>query len=297
MLGYARSQKEMPLKNRFVKFNFTVVSVALVIVFVYIPFFQAVYMSLHGGRGINMEFVGINNYVRLFSDENFRIALGNTVLFVVVYVPITLLLAMFLAVLLNDPKLKFRGIMRTAIFLPSVTSPVAYSILFKFIFSLDGFANKLLLNLKIVEEPIYWLTSPFWSKIIILMAIIWCWTGFYMMFYLSSLQNVDENIYDACKIDGASRIQQFFKITVPSLRPVTTFCFLSAVTGGFQLFDEVKVITNGGPANATITLAQYSYNLSFVYTPNFGYASTVSIIIFLIVFACSMIERRVGKNE
>lgn len=287
----------MPLKNRFEKFNFTVVSVVLVIIFVYMPFFQAVCMSLQGGRGSNLKFVGVNNYIRLFSDENFKMALGNTVLFVVVYVPIALLLGMFLAVLLNDPKLKFRGIIRTAIFLPSVTSPVAYSILFKFIFSNDGFANKILLGLKIINEPIFWLASPVWSKFIIIIAIIWCWTGFYMMFYLSSLQNVDENIYDACKIDGASKIQKFFKIIIPSLRPVTIFLYISAITGGFQLFDEVKVITNGGPANATITLAQYSYKLSFVYTPNFGYASTISIVIFVIVFACSMIEMRVGKND
>ena len=210
-----------------------------------------------------------------------------------------IILALAISVLLNNPKLKYRGLFRTAIFLPCVTSLVAYSVIFKYLFSMDGIVNTMLMKVALISEPIEWLTDPFWAKITIIVAITWRWTGYNMIFYLSALQNIDYSIYEAAKIDGASPIQQFFKITIPLLKPIILFTSIISTIGTLQVFDEVMNITQGGPGNATMTISQYIYNLSFKYTPDFGYAATVSYAIVIMIVFFSIIQfKMVGdKNE
>lgn len=208
-----------------------------------------------------------------------------------------ILLALILSVFLNNKKLKWKGFFRTAIFLPCVTSLVAYSVIFKYLFSQDGIINVMLMKLALIGEPIQWLTDPFWAKITIVIAITWRWTGYNMIFYLSALQNVDESIYEAARIDGASPLQQFFKITIPSLKPIILFTSITSTIGTLQLFDEVVNITQGGPGNATITISQYIYNLSFKYTPDFGYAATVSYMIVIMIVLFSIIQFKVAGDK
>src|SRR5699024_8347114 len=160
---------------------------------------------------------------RLFQDPTFKTALFNTTLYLIIQVPIMIILALVFSVLLNDETLKFRGFFRTAIFLPCVTSLVAYSVIFKYLFAGDGIVNKFLIGISSIAEPINWLSDPFWAKVINIIAITWRWTGYNMIFYLSSLQNVDKSMYEAAKIDGASTFQQFTKITVPMLKPIILF--------------------------------------------------------------------------
>ncbi|MEY8741236.1 carbohydrate ABC transporter permease, partial [Bacillales bacterium AN1005] len=206
-------------------------------------------------------------------------------------------LALFISVLLNDKTLKFKGVFRTAIFLPCVTSLVAYSVIFKYLFGLDGIINLFLLKVSIISEPIQWLTDPFWAKIAIITAITWRWTGYNMIFYLSALQNVDQSIYEAAKMDGASSIQTFFKITIPMLKPIILFTSITSTIGTLQLFDEVMNITQGGPGNATMSISQYIYNLSFKYTPDFGYAATVSYAIVIMIVIFSIIQFKVAGDK
>lgn len=265
-------------------------SLLLVGIFLIYPVCWSLWMSFQVGRGVNTSFGGFANILRLTQDPVFQRALGNTVLFFVIQVPIMLTLAALLAVALNDPHLKFRGLFRTAIFLPCVTSLVAYSALFKSMFADHGLVNNFLMSLQLIQEPIYWIRDPFWAKVLIVTAITWRWTGYNMIFYLAAMQNFDRSIYEAARIDGVPAWARFVYITVPMLKPVILFTSVTSTIGTLQLFDEVMNITEGGPADATLTLSLYIYNLTFRFMPNFGYAATVSYVIVVAVAILSAIQ-------
>ncbi|MDU3350456.1 MAG: sugar ABC transporter permease, partial [Clostridium sp.] len=269
---------------------FVIPSIILVTVFVFYPMIQAFITSLQSGMGNNLSFVGIDNYKRLLTDSTFKKALFNTVLYLIIQVPIMIILALVISAILNDKKLKARGFFRTAIFLPCVTSLVVYSIIFKSLFATDGFVNAFLMNINVISEPIAWITHPIWARILIIIAITWRWTGYNMVFYLAGMQSIDDSIYEAAEIDGASAFMRFKSITLPLLKPIILFTTINSTIGTLQLFDETVNITNGGPANATITISQYIYNLLFKYSPNFGYAAAISYVIVLIIVILSFIQ-------
>lgn len=284
-------------KKARVGWSFVIAATGMICLFYFYPMIQALLLSFQSGMGANLEFTGVDNYRRLMTDPTFIAALTNTLLYLIVQVPIMILLALIFAVLLNDATLKLRGFFRTAIFLPCVTSLVAYSVIFKYLFAMDGIVNQLLMNLSIIPKAINWLTDPFWAKILIIIAITWRWTGYNMIFYLSSLQNVDKSIYESARIDGASPLQQFFSITIPILKPIILFTSITSTIGTLQIFDEVMNITKGGPGNATLSISQYIYNLSFEYTPNFGYAATVSYVIVIFIVVLSIIQFKVVGDK
>ncbi|WP_249435813.1 sugar ABC transporter permease [Paenibacillus sp. Marseille-Q4541] len=276
---------------------FVLVPVLAISLFYFYPMVQALILSFKSGRGMNLDFVGFDNYLRLFQDSNFITAVKNTFIYLIIQVPVMLVLAIFIAVLLNDENLKYKGFFRTAIFLPTVTSLVAYSVVFKYMFGGDGIVNKLLMNVHLISEPIQWITDPFWAKITIIIAITWRFTGYNMIFYLSSLQNIDKSVYEAARIDGANAFTQFFKITIPLLKPMILFTTITSTIGTLQLFDEVVNITKGGPGNSTMSISQYIYNLSFEYTPDFGYAATVSYSIVIMVVLLTLIQNKIGGDK
>lgn len=274
---------------------FVSLSVVLITLFVFVPMIGAFVMSLQTGKGVNVHFAGLANYKRLLSDTTVIKALGNTFIYLIVQVPIMILLALVFSVLLNDINLKFKSFFRIAIFLPCITSLVSYSLIIKNIFSNDGLFNQLLLKLGM--EPILWTTDAFWAKALIIIAITWRWTGYNMIFYLSGLQNIDPHVYEAAKIDGASAVHTFFSITVPLLKPIILFTTITSTIGTLQLFDEVKNITQGGPANGTMSISQYIYSLCFEFTPNFGYACAVAFIVVLLVVILSAIQMKIGGSD
>ncbi|CQR45953.1 Lactose transport system permease protein LacF [Paraliobacillus sp. PM-2] len=285
------------LKKNTIGWTFILLAILGISAFYLYPMIQAFLLSLQSGMGSNLDYVGLDNYVRLFNDPTFLKALSNTMLFLIIQVPVMIVLALVFSVMLNDPTLKLRGFFRTAIFLPAVTSLVAYAVIFKYLFAQDGFINDFLINMNILSDPINFLADPFWAKITIIIAITWRWTGYNMIFYLSALQNVDKSIYEAARIDGASSIQQFFYITIPVLKPIILFTSIVSTIGTLQLFDEVMNITSGGPGNETLTISMYIYNLSFEYTPDFGYAATVSYVILLLVVVFSFIQFKVAGDR
>ena len=277
---------------------FIIPSLILIVSFVFYPMVQAFFTSFQVGMANNTEFGGLANYQRLLTDSTFKKALFNTLLFLIVQVPVMILLALVISSMLNNKKLKCRGLFRTAIFLPCVTSLVAYSTIFKSLFANDGFINALLLNLNIIEQPIAWITDPTFARILIILAITWRWTGYNMVFYLAGLQSIDDSVYEAASIDGATGFQKFRYMTLPLLKPIILFTTINSTIGTLQLFDETMNITQGGPANATITISQYIYNLLFKYQPNFGYAAAVSYVIVVLIVILSFIQLKVGdKNE
>lgn len=276
---------------------FILAAMVLFGVFTLYPIIKSLLLTFQSVRGLNVEFVGINNYIRLFQDDMFWTSLKNTFFFLIIQVPVMLILAILLATVLNDHRLKFRGFYRVAIFLPCVTSLVAYSVLFKMMFAEEGIINQFLLTLHFIQVPIEWLSDPFWAKIVIIIALLWRWTGYNMMFFLAAMQNISQETYEAAEVDGANAIQTFFKITVPQLKPIILFTGIMSTIGTLQLFDEPMNLTGGGPGVSTTTISQYIYNQSFVYAPDFGYAATISYAIVLIVVVLSIIQFKVAGEK
>lgn len=277
--------------------SFVLLSVLLISGFYFYPMIRALILSFQSGTGTNLAFTGLDNYERLLVDTTFLTTVKNTFLYLLIQVPLMIVLALFLSVLLNDPKLKGKGWFRTAIFLPCVTSLVAYSVVFKYLFAADGPVNLFLTRLHVIDAPIQWITDPFWAKITIILAITWRWTGYNMIFYLSALQNIDQSVYEAARIDGASARRQFVSITVPLLKPIILFTSITSTIGTLQLFDEVMNITKGGPGNATMTISQYIYNLSFKYSADFGYAATVSYSILVMIVLLSVLQFKAAGDR
>ena len=265
--------------------------------FMVYPIVWSLWMSFQTGRGMNFSFGGFANIVRLTQDPIFLRALGNTFTFLVIQVPIMLVLALLFATALNDSRLWGRAFFRTAIFLPCITSLVAYSILFKSMFANDGVINDFLLAIGLIADPIPWLGDPFWAKVVVITAITWRWTGYNMIFYLAAMQNIDRSIYEAARIDGVPAWARFWYITVPMLKPVILFTSVISTIGTLQLFDEVNVLTMGGPSDSTLTLSLYIYNLTFKFMPSFGYASTVSYVIVVLVGILSFLQFMVARDR
>jgi len=287
------------LSRAYEKSGWSFISIAMILILIFnvYPIINSLVLSTMTGRGIVMKFGGTDNIQRLFSDTVFQTALKNTFTFFIFQVPIMIFMALLLASMLNESSLKFKSLFRTAIFLPCVTSLVAYSVLFRSMFSYDGIINKFLVTVHIIQDPIPWLLDPFWAKVTIILAITWRWTGYNMIFYLAALQNIDPSIYEAARIDGASKFKQFIKITIPMLRPVILFTTIMSTIGTLQLFDEVVNITGGGPSDSTLTLSQYIYNLSFRQAPNFGYAATISYVIVIFVAVLAFAQFKIGGRE
>ena len=285
------------LKDNREVWRFIFIAVAIIAAFMLYPIFYSIYLSMHSMQGLRTTFVGLGNLTRMFGDTVFFRALGNNFYYLIIQVPIMMVLGLMLATLLNNPKLKFRSFFRMALFLPAVTSPVAYSVLFKMMFQTGGLINQGLMATSIISEPINWLNSPFWAKVTIIIALLWRWTGYNMMFFLAGLQNVSRDSLEAAEIDGANGFQKFIYVTVPQLKRVILFATIISTIGTIQLFDEVVNLTGGGPSNATITVSQLIYNHSFLYTSNFGYSAMLSWTLVVIVAVLSFIQFKVTGDR
>lgn len=272
----------------------------LIFIMSFWPIIQAVITSFKTGSSANMQWANpfAYNYTRMFQDAVFKRSIGNTFLYLIIEVPIMLVLAILLAQLLNNKHLKFKGLFRTCVFLPCATSLVSYALIFKSLFVTQGLINTILVKLGILESNFNFLGTGWSAKIIIIVALIWRWTGYNMVFFLAGLQNIEYSVYEAAKIDGASGWRTFWSITVPLLRPTIVMTTIMSINGTLQLFDESVNLTKGGPANATITMSHYIYNGSFGEgVANFGYASAMSVIVFIMVAILAFINLKVGDKR
>ena len=272
----------------------------LIFIMSFWPIIQAVITSFKTGSSANMQWANplTYNYTRMFQDAVFKRSIGNTFLYLIIEVPIMLVLAILLAQLLNNKHLKFKGLFRTCVFLPCATSLVSYALIFKSLFATQGLINTILVKLGILENNFNFLGTGWSAKIIIIVALIWRWTGYNMVFFLAGLQNIEYSVYEAGKIDGASGWRTFWSITVPLLKPTIVMTTIMSINGTLQLFDESVNLTKGGPANATITMSHYIYNGSFGEgVANFGYASAMSVIVFIMVAILAFINLKVGDKR
>lgn len=287
-------------KQRAAGWTYLAPATILIFIMSFWPIIQAVITSFKTGSSANMQWANpfAYNYTRMFQDAVFKRSIGNTFLYLIIEVPIMLVLAILLAQLLNNKHLKFKGLFRTCVFLPCATSLVSYALIFKSLFATQGLINTILVKLGILENNFNFLGTGWSAKIIIIVALIWRWTGYNMVFFLAGLQNIEYSVYEAAKIDGASGWRTFWSITVPLLRPTIVMTTIMSINGTLQLFDESVNLTKGGPANATITMSHYIYNGSFGEgVANFGYASAMSVIVFIMVAILAFINLKVGDKR
>ncbi len=271
----------------------------MIVVMSFYPMVRAFLISLQTGAGANMRYAEpiFSNYQRMMADKVFIKSIGNTFLYLLIQVPIMLILAILLAQLLNNKDLKFKGLFRTCVFLPCATSLVSYALIFRSLFAQEGLINSILVKLHILESGYNFLGNAASAKVVIIIALVWRWTGYNMVFYLSGLQNIEYSVYEAAKIDGANGWKTFWGITVPLLKPTIIMTFIMSINGTLQLFDESVNLTKGGPANATITMSHYVYNTCFINVPNFGYASAMAFLIFIMVAILAFINLKVGDTR
>ncbi len=263
------------------------------------PMIQAFVLSLQTGRGTRLSFAEPlwYNYARLVDDEIFKLTVQNTLIYLVVQVPIMLVLALVLANLLNDKHLRFKGLWRTAIFLPCAVSLVSYSLVFRTMFATDGLVNDLLMGIHLIDSPVNWLGQTGTARLVIILGLLWRWTGYNMVFYLAALQNVDYSTIEAARIDGAGSWRTFWYVTVPQLRPMILLTAIMSTNGTIQLFDESWNLTQGGPAYTSMTMSHYLFELSFQKNPNFGYGAALSYVILIMVAVLAAIQMKVGDRR
>lgn len=287
-----KAKMSLEKKHNLTGWAFLIPAALLIFIFCFYPMIQAIILSFtKKGSG----FAGLANYQRILKDKTFQQCLFNTVFYFIIQVPVMLLLALGLAHLLNSPKIKGKSIFRTLIFLPCATSLVSYSMIFKSLFAQDGLVNNIITTLGF--DRVDWFQNAWAARFVIIIALIWRWTGYNMVFYLSGLQNIEYSVYEAARIDGASPRQILFKITIPLLKPTILLTTITSTNGTLQLFDESLNLTNGGPGKSTMTMSHYIYNTSFVQSPNFGYAAAMSIVILVMVAVLALIQMKVGDER
>jgi multiple sugar transport system permease protein/lactose/L-arabinose transport system permease protein len=299
-----------------VGYLFLLPAIVLFAVFLAFPILYTLYLSFFRFQGVggetllwidtqlfsyrlvsiaDLQFVGLRNYTAMLTDTLFHQALFNTVFILVVQVPLMVALALLFAVALDASFVRFRGFFRTALALPVSANLVAYSTVFLLMMQDAGLVNFLLTSVGL--DPIPWLTSEFWSRMTIVGAVTWRWTGYNMIILLAGLQNVPQQLYEAAEIDGAGRIQKFRYVTIPQLRPVLLFVFVTSTIGTFKLFSEPVIINGGGaPLESTITIVQYIYQTAFI-DFRLGYASALTYVLIAVVSVLSAVQLRVGGEE
>lgn len=288
--------KNAKQEQSFWAFVFLIVPLILLSIFVFFPIVFAFIVSFYDWNLLlpDKPFVGLANYIEVLKDPIFMKAVKNTVIYTAGVVPTQTLLALFLAFMMNQ-KFKGRTFFRVAFYLPAITSSVVTSIIFVWIYSKPGLLNYLLSKIGI-NSDIDWLTNPNTVLFSIMALNIWTTSGYFMISFLAGLQNIPVSLYEAAEIDGASTWTQFWKITFPMVRPVTYFVVVMSLIGCFQVFDQVFVMSSGGPDNASTTMSYYAYKNSFKYF-RFGFGAAAAVILALIIFATTWLQKRYFPSE
>lgn len=270
-------------------------TIVIFAVFMIYPILYSFYLSfMEFSRG-SYTFVGLKNYIELFHDPVFYKALFNTFFYLIVQVPVMISLALLLAVLIEQKFVRGRGFFRMATFLPTITSLVAYALVFKVLFNTDhGLINYIVTLLG--GEKIQWIYSAWPARASIIISITWRWVGYNMIIILAGIQAIPAELYESASLDGANFWQQLFYITIPAIKPIILFTTITSTIGTLQLFDEPYVLTQGGPNYATITLGEYLYDNGFTYL-KFGFASALGYVMVIIIGILSLIQFRMNKEE
>ena len=269
--------------------------VVIFALFMIYPILRSLYLSFFELVSGSYEFVGFQNYARLFKDETFWKSLFNTCIFLIVQVPIMIGGALLIAVAIEQKFIKGRAFFRTTIFLPSVTALVAYALVFKVLLNGDhGLLNFVIEMLG--GKGVNWFYEEWPARFAIIISITWRWLGYNMIILMAGIQSISNDLMEAADIDGATFWDKLFYITIPMVKPIILFCTITSTIGTLQLFDEPYILTAGGPNYATITMGQYLYDNGFRYL-KFGYASAIGYVMTVIIALLSVFQFKATKEE
>lgn len=269
--------------------------ILFVLVFVLFPVFFCLFLTFHKWNIIApMKFIGTDNYLRLFQDRLFWKAIGNTLKFLLLHIPLQLIVSLFLAYLLNQ-KMKASSFFRASFFMPVIVSGVVVTILWQQLLGFDsGLINRLLTTIGL--NKIGWLVNPDVAIYSIAVMATWKNVGLYVILFLVGLQNVPAQYYEAAKMEGATRWQQFYHITLPMINPTIFMVVILSTIGGFNLFIEPYIMTGGGPLNQTLSAVLYIYKQAFQYY-NMGYSATLGFFYAIMIMTVVILQKKFIEKE
>lgn len=276
-------------------YMFILPCLVIFIVFMIYPIIDSLLLSFQEFKAGEYTFVGLRNYKVMFSDPIFYKALSNTFLYLIVQVPVMIIIALLIAVIIEQKFIRGKGFFRISVFLPTITALVAYSLVFKVLFNTDNGLINYVLGLFGMEK-VKWIYSAWPARLSIIIAITWRWTGYNMIILLAGIQSIPESLMESADLDGASFMDKLFYITIPSIKPIILFTTITSTIGTLQLFDEAYILTQGGPDNATITIGQYLYQNGFEYM-KFGYAAAIGYVMVFIIAILSIVQFKVTKED
>jgi ABC-type sugar transport system permease subunit len=273
---------------------FITVPIISLIVFLFIPMVVSLWWSFNDYTGLTAaKFVGLDNYIKLLTDDKiFTRSLLNTTLFVLIGMSIGPTLGLLTALMLNQ-NVRFRSIFRTAYYLPVMTSLVVVSTIWVMLYNQNGLFNTILENLGF--QKVGWLSNPHIALLSVAIASIWQGFGFETVIFLAALQSIPRELYEAAMMDGAGGWAQFRYITIPSLKPVITFVYIIGIIGSYQVFDQIFVMTSGGPVYSTTSIVYYLFGRFMNH--KLGYASAIAYILFAILVIFSYLQMRLSREK
>ncbi|MBO1005701.1 carbohydrate ABC transporter permease [Pseudogracilibacillus auburnensis] len=271
----------------------------VILLFLIGPIFYAIFLSFHKVQLLgttSYEFVALKNFTNILGDLRAKIALWNTAKYVMIVVPCQTILALILAATLNAG-MKGEKFFRIVYFLPTLTSSAVLTLIFMWMYNQNGLINKVL---AFVNLPTYnWINDPSIALYAIMLMNIWSTAPFFMVIYLAALQDIPESLYEAAEIDGASAVKKFLYITVPQLKPVTSFVVIMGLIGTFQLFDQSYIFSggSGGPNNSTLTVVLLIYQYAFKNLGTMGYAAALAFVLAIVILIATLIQRKFSNEE
>lgn len=262
------------------------------------PIIYSFILSFHSWDSIgSWEFIGLGNYIKIFTNEVALKSIQNTAIMAVGQLIISIPIALALALLINNKNLAGNYFFRATYFLPRIVSVAITAIIFQNIFHNEyGIVNYFLTYFNIIKEPISWWTNGAWAKVSIILIRSWMIIPFMMIYFLTGLQSIPIEIYDATKIDGAKPYQEFLYVTLPLLKPITLFVFVTGTVTAVQIFTIPYMLTGGGPSNSTISIIQYMY-ISGLNNFQFGYSSAISIFVFVLLSLIAYIQFKISHKD
>ncbi len=279
-------------KPRATPYLFLLPALVLLGVFVFYPIVAVFWFSLTDYDIVRPPvFVGLDNFVRLFDDDTFKLALLHSFVYLLV-TPILIVLSICLAIVVNR-KLRGMHIYRALYFVPAISGSIAIGLSWRWLFDRSGFINAMLQSWGVIDEPVQWLATPALTLPIAMLLTIWAGVGYYSVIFLAGLQNVPEELYDAARIDGCNDLQKHRYVSIPALRPQIVFVAVISSLAALKVFDEIYVLTNrtGGILDSGVTMVFYLWEQAFVRS-NAGYASAIAIVLLVITLGFSIVNVR-----
>lgn len=285
-------------RSKFTPYLFLVPSLVMLFIFIYIPLMQNIQFSFYNWNTFSTvrEFIGAQNYFRLFEDEVFRTALKNNVLYAIISIIFQVGGGLVLAAILDDKVIrKFSKVFRTIIFIPVLISTTIVCLLFTFIYSPEGMLNQILTAFGLGEFATGWLGNSTTAIYAVIGVSQWQNIGYIMMLFIVAIQRIPESMYEAAELDGASKIQAFFHVTVPMVKETMIVSLVITLSGAFLVFNEIYILTSGGPANASTVMGMLLFNEAFIHG-EMGYASTIANVIFVLTLILSLVQMKLFKT-